>query len=565
MSIEQVKGELRRFLKAKDHLALCLSGKWGVGKTHTWDTLLTEAFKDNTVSPRRYAYVSLFGLESLGDVRRSLFENTLEAAAFKSVEPLEATISSVSDRLSHLASRWRAGTGLIRGIPIIADYSGLAEKAGFLDVRDQIICFDDLERMSDTLALKDVLGLISFLKEKKRCKVVLLLNSEALKDHDAEDFQVQLEKVIDINLVFGPTPEEAAAIAIPDRSTLRFQWVADHTTTLGISNVRTIFKLLRITGRLEEILAGYDERILKQAVHSACLYGFALYQPRDAPSIETIAEERPYSQLFGDTKKKTPEEIQWSELLRKYGYRSADEFDLVVFDSIRSGFYDAASIQRAADALVKKYTLQDQDQAFSNTWDIYHDSFEDNADAFAAQLKQSLLDNAAAISPANLSASIATLKRIGHDDGLAEVIARYIDSRDEDKEFWLGDPIMPRFRVEDPDVAAAFAAKAGQFRDDRKLPHVVADIVRNRGWNASKLEFINKHSADDFYALLKVARGEELRLIVHGLTYFRNIVNADETMQSITEKAMSALQRIAQESPINRCRVEKFDIVVPEL
>ncbi|MGV1121972.1 hypothetical protein, partial [Xanthomonas translucens] len=83
--------------------------------------------------------------ESLNDVRRSLFENTVEAASFKSVEPLEATVDSVSERLAHLASKWRAGAGIIRGIPIIADYSGLAEKAGFLDVRDQIVCFDDLE------------------------------------------------------------------------------------------------------------------------------------------------------------------------------------------------------------------------------------------------------------------------------------------------------------------------------------------------------------------------------------------------------------------------------------
>ncbi len=194
MSIEQVKSEIRRFLGDKDRLALCLRGKWGVGKTHTWETLLAEAFKSNNAYPSRYAYVSLFGLESLGDVRRSLFENTVESAAFKTVKPFEATTSSVSERLSHFASKWRAGAGIIRGIPVIADYSGLAEKAGFLDVRDQIVCFDDLERMSEHLALKDVLGLISFLKEKKRCKVVLLLNSEALEGQDADDFKEQLEK-----------------------------------------------------------------------------------------------------------------------------------------------------------------------------------------------------------------------------------------------------------------------------------------------------------------------------------------------------------------------------------
>jgi len=562
MSTEQVKNEIRRFLEAEDKLALCLSGKWGVGKTYTWDTLLAEGFKDDSVKPPRYAYVSLFGLESLNDVRRTLFENTVEAASFKSVAPLEATVSSVSDRLAHLASKWRAGAGIIRGIPIIADYSGLAEKAGFLDVRDQIVCFDDLERMSESLDLKDVLGLISFLKEKKRCKVVLLLNSEALKGQDAKDFSVQLEKVIDINLTFAPTANEAVGIAIPDRLTLRTQMVAEYATTLEITNIRTIFKLLRICGRLEETLAGYDERIIKQVIHSACLFGFALYQPTEAPPIETILKHRLYSDLFGDREERTPKETQDAELLRRYGFLTADDLDLVVFDNIRSGFYDETAIRQEADLMAGRLALQDQDAAFSKVWDIYHGSFDDNADAFAAELKQSIKDNAVAISPANLSASIATLKKLGHADGLDELIKDYVDSRGEGKDFWVGDPVSPRFNIEDPDVIAAFAKKAAEFVDDTNLRDVATAIVRNRGWSDQTLDFINKHSADEMYAVIKAAKDEDLRLVIKGLTYFRNISNADDRMKSISAKAISALKKIGQESAINRLRVEKFGVVV---
>lgn len=562
MSIEQIKDEIRRFLKAEENLALCLSGKWGVGKTHTWDMLLAESFKDEAVIPARYAYVSLFGLESLGDVRRSLFENTVEAAAFKALKPMEVTVGSVSDRLAQLASKWRAGAGIIRGIPIIADYGSLAEKAGFLDVRDQIVCFDDLERLSDSLALKDVFGLISFLKEKKRCKVVLLLNSEALKDKNADDFNVQLEKVIDINLAFAPTAQEAVEIAIPKHSTLQLQWIAENVAMLGISNIRTIFKLLRISGRLEELLGNYDERILKQAIHSACLFGFALYQPNDAPPIKTILEGHPYARLFGDNEERTPEEIQWSELLIKYKYRNTDAFDAVVFESIRSGFYDSAKIKKEADALAQAHALQDQDVAFDKVWNIYHGSFDDNADTFATELKRSIVDYAAAINPANLSASIGILKKLGYDEGLDDVIKGYIDGRKEGKEFWAGDPFTPRFHVEDPDVAAAFEAKAAEFNDDRKLQEVVADIVRNRGWSDQILKFIDKHSEDEFYEILKSIKGDELRLVVHGLTYFRRISNPDTAMQSITEKAVAALQKIGRESLINRLRVEVYGITI---
>lgn len=563
MSTEQVKKEILRFLKAEDKLALCLKGKWGVGKTHIWDTLLAEAFKDGSVKPPRYAYVSLFGLESLSDVRRSLFENTVEAAWFKSIEPVAATVNSVSDRLARLASKWRAGAGIIRGVPIIADYSGLAETAGFLDVRHQIVCFDDLERMSERLDLKDVLGLLSLLKEKKNCKVVLLLNSEALKDQDAEDFSVQLEKVIDINLTLAPTAKEAVAIAIPDASTLRTRMVAEHAASLEITNIRTIFKLLRICGRLEEILDGYDERIVKQAIHSACLFGFALNHPTEAPPIETILRPHAYSDLFGEPEERNPKKTQDAVLLRRYGFLTADDLDIIVYENIRSGYYDEVAIRREADAAVGRLALQDQDAAFGKVWDMYHDSFDDNADAFAVELKQSIKDNAAAINPFNLSSSIAILKKLGHGDGLEELLKTYVDSRADGKDFWVGDPVSPRYQITDPDVAAAFAAKAAAFVDERNLHDVAIAIVRNSGWGGDTLEFIDKHSADDFYAVIKAAKGDDLRLVVYGLTYFQKIVNADERMKSISAKAVSALQRIGQESAINRLRVEKFGVEVP--
>jgi hypothetical protein len=48
-------------------------------------------------------------------------------------------------------------------------------------VQNQIVCIDDLDRRSKTLDLRDVLGLISFLREQRGCKVALILNAEKLE------------------------------------------------------------------------------------------------------------------------------------------------------------------------------------------------------------------------------------------------------------------------------------------------------------------------------------------------------------------------------------------------
>lgn len=305
----------------------------------------------------------------------------------------------------------------------------------------------------------------------------------------------------------------------------------------------------------EEVLEGYDERVITQAFRSACLFAYAHYQPKDAPPLKKLIQNRPNFRLLGDNEKQSPEQIQDSELLRRYGFYSADRFDLAVFECIRTGVYDEESVKPEADVIASKLTVQDQYAADSEVWEIYHGSFDDNADDFADQLKQSIKDNAAAISPSNLSASIGMLKKLGYTDGLDEIIKAYTDSRVEGIDFWMGDPVS-RFDFNDHDVAAAFAGKIGEFGDDRTLKDVAISIVKNRGWNRSDLDFIDRHSAEDFYNALKETKGEELRSMVYGLTYFRNVGSDDPKLPSISAKAVEALVRVGQESRINQPRRE---------
>jgi DNA polymerase III delta prime subunit len=562
VSTEQVRKEIARFLKSDEILTLCLRGKWGVGKTYTWEALLREAFDNGTVKPQKYAYASLFGLESLKDVRKTVFENTVGAAAFTDKKPLEGTVASVSERLAQIGTKWRAGIGLVRGIPIVADYGGLTE-AGFLDVRDQIVCFDDLERMSESLQIKDVLGLISLLKEKKRCKVVLLLNRDALEGKDADDFRVQLEKVIDINLEYDPNANEAAEIAIPSsqRANTIKQLVAENTTKLGIKNIRTIFKLLRICERLEKILHGYDPRVISRSCHSACLFGYSIYQPTEAPPLDTISAPYTYLVPGAEVEKKTPEQLRHSDLLFRYKFHSADNFDNAILNCIQTGVYDENIIREHADAIAQKLTINDQESAFFSTWNIFHNSFDNDGDVFARELKEAIKTNAGVIGPQNLSAAVVMLKKLGHVDDINEIIKTYVDSRNDGREFWLGDPVS-RFDVSDPHVIAAFAAKAREFPDDQILLDVAKSIVQSSSWSDSKIAFIDSHTADDFYEKLKTTKGEDLRLLVYGLTFFRQVTSDDPRLANISAKAVEALQRIGLESDINRIRVEKFGVAV---
>jgi hypothetical protein len=172
----------------------------------------------------------------------------------------------------------RRSISFLKLVPALNAYLSNANRSFFLLVRDQIICLDDLERAGKGLTTKDVLGLISFLKEQRRCKVVMLLNDEAFDDVDGADFRTQLEKVADTTLEFSPSPAEAAAIAFNAESEIS-QRLRRHCETLGIVNIRVMVRIGRLAKSLETLLSGFDEGVLRQALHSIALFAWAVFQP----------------------------------------------------------------------------------------------------------------------------------------------------------------------------------------------------------------------------------------------------------------------------------------------
>ena len=105
-----------------------------------------------------------------------------------------------------------------------------------------LICIDDLERKGSGLEIKDVLGLVSLLKEQKKCKVVLLLNDG---EEGLEDYSKYREKVIDIELKFAPSPEECSSIAYSDDKAI-IPKLKELVTNLGIRNIRILKKIERL-------------------------------------------------------------------------------------------------------------------------------------------------------------------------------------------------------------------------------------------------------------------------------------------------------------------------------
>jgi KAP family P-loop domain len=212
MSITLVKDEIRKFLGRQDPEVLCIRGKWGVGKTYTWAKELEVAQRANAVKLPRYSYVSLFGVNSLDELKFAIFENVItlsEGVRKADLETLDAFVSKFGS--------WRKLTKIAQSLPVIRNIVGAdaTSLVSFMTIRDQVVCIDDLERRGQKLEVGDVLGLISYLREQRNCKVVLILNDEQLDEEAKRKFETNLEKVVDVSLVYEPLPSDSVKIGIP--------------------------------------------------------------------------------------------------------------------------------------------------------------------------------------------------------------------------------------------------------------------------------------------------------------------------------------------------------------
>jgi hypothetical protein len=546
MAIKAAREEIERFMSNKDPEVLCITGKWGVGKTYAWKYFLQEAVKKNQLGFSKCSYVSLFGLNNLEDVRYAIFRETQDN-------------NSKSNSLFSFA---RKTADIVPDIPIkgINIEKKFFNKVFFYLVRNQIVCIDDLERAGEGLRLKDILGLVSFLKEQRNCKIAILLNDEKLNDNEDKEFKELLEKVIDTKVTFSPTPQESADIVF-QRPSMNKKLIHDNSITLGIINIRIIKKIERIVSRFEEVF-GADSPLMNQIVHSASLFIWSTFQPDQAPSIKFITDfSRVHGIGFSD-EKISEQERDWRELMRKYRYTDTDDFDLKILETIQNGYFDKDSLKEYGDKQLELIRTEDKRRKFSEAWNIYHDSFDDNKEEFLKSLYESAIEAAKYIEPHNIDSTVIILKRFGKITEAKDLIEKYISARSEEKELFSFERSLFSRDIKDTDLIAAFKEKRDSFVDSRDPAEILSKIYINQGWNQDDIVLLNKLTTDDFYQIFKKNRGRDLDNIINGSLEFRRLKDASEDQKEITKKAVIALEIIGKENDFNKMRVEKYGIEI---
>ncbi|WP_324075449.1 MAG: hypothetical protein RSE14_01305 [Erythrobacter sp.] len=512
MSTSLIEAEIKRFLRDDRAEVLCIKGKWGVGKTFAWRKWLADIEADGSLKSKSYAYVSLFGLNSLDILKYSIFEATVTPEHLLT-GPDVSTVNALVRKGFDLG---RKSKGLLEPILALAGSKDGGEalfRSAYMLVKNQLVCLDDLERAGEGLAQRDVLGLASALKEQRNCKVVLLLNVEEMAPEQKQEFERQLEKVVDVSLVFDPNPQEAAAIALSGNTELD-DMLRKRTISLGIVNIRVIKKIERLAARICAILAGTNKQVMEQAVSSVVLGGWAELQPSEAPAFETLKSyNRLVMSLKAGKSDREEERPKWADRLENYDFTHTDDLDLVIFEGVQSGFFDEQKLKCAAKSLEDSIIQNSRDNSYAKAWDQYWHDLSVPDEKLLKDIHTGALENLGIINPVNLSGTAGLLRESGMNAEADDLIDRYMEARkDEGKAFFdLYEHHFMSGDAPDPRLIAAFEAKRATFVDVRDPGQVLIQMSAQQGWEEEDVELLASLTAKQLMAVFDAMKGPELR------------------------------------------------------
>lgn len=189
-------------------IAIAIKGCWGVGKTFFWNNFFrSQTIKEfetkenfyyeiskqqylNVFENKKYAYVSLFGIESLDALKNEIAiklgwnpHSQYKHAHYGIPQLLKNTLNQFKDlKFSHYG---------------VSSSSRLIESLLFSQVKNVIICFDDFERLSEKLKIQDVMGLANQLKLERNCQLILILDESRTDKENQKKYAEYKEKLID--------------------------------------------------------------------------------------------------------------------------------------------------------------------------------------------------------------------------------------------------------------------------------------------------------------------------------------------------------------------------------
>lgn len=553
MSLTQVSTVIGKFLQTDAPEVLGISGEWGVGKTFSIRKIIEDTPPGKTQnSLKKFAYVSVFGLNSMAELRTKIWSRT---ESFP-IAPRKPAISR-----QHLDSGWGKKvlsylkTELPYGKSVVVGLEAIVSSL----ISETIIWFDDLERLGSGIRMEDFMGLVSELKEQSKCKIIIVYNGQQLGDKESV-FTTYSEKVIDQKLAYEIDTADAIKLGLQGFPHL-VKEVEPFITALKIRNIRVVQRIGKALKYIYPLVENNTEYIHTRVASATAIFSASIFESsRGFPPPKRILH---YNSLLDVMQRRhppagepeeAPEKIDWKEMLSECNFSSADDLDVEILKAIEQGYGENTRIKEVADEIDKKLKIAGQAAEFRSVWNDFHRRLdgtgEDLAQRFVAAVKAAPKE----ISPGNMSGTVKLMRELQFDDVAEQLIDIYIQGAGAD----VGQ-FFPQYWKQfdsnlDPRLEEEMAEAVRQHHVLMTLSRAAELVIENRNWEDAITDAFTAATPTELVELLHKYHGSELTALISRLPDVIGGPGRDGFIANLR----AAYEIIGNESPLNALRVRRW-------
>lgn len=543
MSIQAVRSVVESFLRDPDPQVMSIKGSWGVGKTYAWNKLVED--NETLITPAHYCYISLFGLRSIRDINAAIVATRrgLNNAHKKQDSEAAAKLKTLGQGIADIWHKFG------RENPLLERFTFSADSILQFFMSPTVICFDDLERSA--VNGEELLGLVSELKERQKCKVVLIFNEDKLPDN-GNAYSRYREKVVDIELAFKPTVQESIDLAF-GRNWKHYDLISRLATKLRIRNIRVLKKMKANFDMIYAEIADLHQDVIKESAHTATLFTWCMFSTGEsAPTKDFVLSYADYRSRPDEAGNKELE--AWVEILKEYNFGAVSTLDLSIVEVISAGHVFGSDLRENASLRSLQFLDSDHNKSVSSARDELMSQFHTDPTTFVANFVAALKKASDYVKPLDVDGTCDLLRAIGFEKEADEVIEFFVQRRQGDVNFFdLNNTVLPALFRDERLISAfteAYLLLSGKLSPQQAIATCIED-----GFTKKHLAGLQGADETFFYELFMTTKGPAFRTLLSGIMIIDRFGFAHEL-----NAAKTALKRIRGESGINALHLSKLDL-----
>jgi len=247
--MEKFKTALMNYLERNENFALFIDGEWGTGKSYYLENtfipneISNENNEVNSNKEYKKEVISLYGKHNLKDIQEIIVTKILshvDESIFQ--ENLKKGINNI---IKMFDIKYLNTENITASIDDYLETKALDKIKKELSENEKqvVLIIDDIERLSDNVSLKQLLGFIrNVLLDSFGCKVILVGNRKEIKDVNKNELDAYWEKVISRNLKFPSNLEVG-------KEMLKNEYI---NTTFEEKEIQNLVELIDLASKSED-------------------------------------------------------------------------------------------------------------------------------------------------------------------------------------------------------------------------------------------------------------------------------------------------------------------------